>query len=61
MKGLKILKYSGLKPNHDKFKIAGIEVLRVVVCGMKCTDLCNDTINITGIHWSYKKGKRNEK
>ena len=28
---------------------------------MKCIDLCNDTIKITGIHFSYNKEKRNEK
>ena len=57
-------KYSGLKSNHEKCKIAGIGVLKsvkVAVCGMKCIDLCNDTIKITGIHFSYNKEKRNEK
>ena len=57
-------KYSGLKPNHEKCEIAGIGVLKsvkVAVCGMKCIDLCNDTIKITGIHFSYNKEKRNEK
>ena len=60
----KFSKYSGLKPNHEKCKIAGIGVLKsvkVAVCGMKCIDLCNDTIKITGIHFSYNKKKRNEK
>ena len=40
-------KYSGLKPNHEKCKIAGIGVLKnvkVAVCGMKFIDLCYDTI-----------------
>ena len=58
------LKYSGLKPSHGKCKIAGIGVLKsvkVAVCGMKCIDLCNDTIKITGIHFSYNKKKRNKK
>ena len=57
-------KYSGLKPNHENCEIAGIGVLKsveVAVCGMKYTDLCNDTIKITGIHFSYNKKKRNEK
>ena len=57
-------KYSGLKPNHEKCEIAGIRVLKsvkVVVCGMRCIDLCNDTIKTTGIHFSYNKEKRNEK
>ena len=47
-----------------KCKIAGIGVLKsmkVAVCGMKCIDLCNDTIKVTGIHFSYSKEKRNEK
>ena len=54
----------GLKPNHEKCKISGIGVLKsveVAVCGMKCIDLCNDTINITGIHFSYTNEKQNEK
>ena len=53
-----------MKPNHEKCEIAGIGVLKsvkVAVCGMKCIDLCNDTIKITGIHFSYNKKKRNEK
>ena len=53
-----------MKPNHEKYKIAGIGVLKsvkVAVCGMKCVDLCNDTIKIIGIHFSYNKEKRNEK
>ena len=57
-------KYSGLKPNHEKCEIAGIGVLKsvkVAVCGMKCIDLCNDTIKITETHFSYNKEKRNEK
>ena len=57
-------KYSGLNPNQEKCEIAGIGVLKsvkVAVCGMKCTDLCNDTIKITGIHFSYNKEKWNEK
>ena len=39
--------HSGLKPNHEKCEIAGTGVLKsveVAVCGMKCTDLCNETI-----------------
>ena len=57
-------KYSGLKPNHEKCKIAGIRVLKsvtVAVCSMKCIDLCNDTIKITGTHFSYNKKTVNEK
>ena len=54
-------KYSGLTPNHEKCEIAGIGVLKVTFCGMKCIDFCNDTIKITGIHFSYNKEKRIEK
>ena len=57
-------KYSGLKPNHEKCEIAGIGVLKsvkVAVCCMKCIDLCNDPIKITGIHFSHNKKKQNEK
>ena len=35
-------KYSGLKPNHEKYEIAGIGVLKsvkVAVCGMESIDL----------------------
>ena len=49
------LKYSGLKPNHEKCEFEDIGVLKsvkVTVCGMNCIDLCNDTIKITGIHSS---------
>ena len=57
-------KYSGLKPNHEKCEVAGIGVLKsvkVAICDMKCIALCNDTIKITGIHFSRNKEKRNEK
>ena len=56
-------KYSGLKPNREKCEIAGIGVfgsVKKTVYGMKCVDLCNDTIKITGIHFSHNKEKRNE-
>ena len=64
LKYSKFSKYSDLKPNHEKFKISGIVVLKsvkVAVCGMKCTELCTDIIKITGIHFSYNKEKQNEK
>ena len=41
--------FSGLKPNLTKCEIAGIGALKgvqVAVCGMKCTDLCNEAIKI---------------
>ena len=53
-----------MKPNHEKGELAGIGVLEsvnVAVCGMKCIDLCNDTIKITGIYFSYNEEKPNEK
>ena len=57
--------YSCLKPNYEKCEIAGIGVLKsvkVAVCGMKCVDLCKDTIRITitGIHFSYNKTKQDK-
>ena len=61
---LQISKYSGLKPNHEKCEIADIGVLKsakVAVCGMKCTDLCNDTIKIAEIHFSYKRKNKMKK
>ena len=56
--------YSCLKPNYEKCEIAGTGVLKsvkVAVCGMKCVDLCKDTIRITGAHFSYNKTKQDEK
>ena len=55
--------YSYLQPNYEKCEIAGIGVLKsvkVVACGMKCIDLCKDTIRITGVHFSYNKTKEDE-
>ena len=48
--------YSCLKPNYEKCKIAGIRVLKSVkmaTCGIKCFDLCKNTIQITNVHISY--------
>ena len=56
--------YSCLKPNYEKCEIAGIGVLKsvkVAVCGMKCVDLCKDTIRITGVHFSCNKTKQDVK
>ena len=39
----------------------GAEKCESFIPGMKCIDLCNDTIKITGIHIPYNKKKRNEK
>ena len=41
--------FSGLKANIEKCEIAGIGSLKGVtgaVCGLKCVDLSNDTIEI---------------
>ena len=54
---------SCLKNNYKKCENAGIGALKsvkVAVCGMKCVDLCKDTIRLTGIHFSYNKTKQDE-
>ena len=56
--------YSCLKPNYEKCEIAGTGVLKsvkVAVCGMKCVDLCKDTIRITDVHLWYNKTKQDVK
>ena len=53
--------YFCLKSNNEKYEIAGFGVLKsvkVAVCGMKCVDLCKDTIRIAGVHFSYNKTKQ---
>ena len=53
--------YSCLKPNNEKCEVAEIWVLisvKVAVFGMKCADLCKDTVIITGVHFSYNKTKQ---
>ena len=55
--------YSCLKNKYKKCENAGIGALKsvkVAVCGMKCVDLCKDTIRLTCIHFSYKKTKQDE-
>ena len=47
--------FSGLKPNLTKSEIAGIGVLKgvqVIVCGMRCIDMHNDTLKILVNHSS---------
>ena len=54
--------FSGLKPKLTKCKIAGIGALKgvqVAVCGMKCTDLCDETINILGTYFPRMKEECN--
>ena len=51
-------RFSGLRPNLSKCKIAGIGVLKrvkVAACGIQCVDLILDTIKILGTHFSYNE------
>ena len=55
--------FSGLKPKLTKCKIAGIGALKgvqVAVCGMKCTDLCDETIKILGTYFLYNSRMKEE-
>ena len=55
--------FSALKPSKSKCEIAGIGVLKgakVVLCGMRCVNLYEDTIKIIGIHYSYNKQLEND-
>ena len=48
--------FSGLKPNLTKCEVAGIGALKgvqVAVCGMKCSDLCNEAIKILEVPISH--------
>ena len=57
-------KYSGLKPNFSKSKIAEIgslKAVKVAVCGIKCVNLKVNTIEILGIHFSYNNKFNMEK
>ena len=50
--------FSGLCPNLDKCRIAGIGVLKnvnVALCGMKNINLTKESIKILGVHISYNK------
>ena len=56
--------FSRLKPNLRRPEIASIGVLKgvlVVVCGMRCIGLNNDTLKILGTHLSYNKKLKEEK
>ena len=35
--------------------------MKVAGCGMKCINLCKDTIKITGVNFSYNKTNQDEK
>ena len=57
-------KFSGLKPNKIKCKIAGIcglNGVQVALCGMKCVNLNNETVKILGVHFSYNKNLEQDK
>ena len=56
--------FSGLKPNKTKCEIAGIGVLngvQVTLCGMKCVNLNNETVEILGVHFLYNKNLEQDK
>ena len=49
--------------NLTKCEIAGIGALKgvpVAVCGMRCTDLCNEAIKILGTYFSYNSRIKEE-
>ena len=55
--------YSCLKSSYEKYKIAGIGVLKsvkVTVCGMKCVGLWKDTTRSTGVIFLHNKTKQDE-
>ena len=56
--------FSGLKPNLKKSEITAIGALKgvqVAVCGLRCADLNNDTLNILGTHFPYNEKLKEEK
>ena len=56
--------YCCLKQNCEKCEVAEIRVpisVKVAVCGIKCVDLCKDTVTITGLHFPYNKTKKDGK
>ena len=55
--------FRDLKPYLTKFEIARIGALKevqVVVCSMKCIDLCIEAIKILGINFSYNSRIKEE-
>ena len=57
-------KFSGLKPNKTNCETSGIGVLngvQVALCGMKCVNLNNETVNILGVRLSYNKNLEQNK
>ena len=64
MSELNTSNFSRLKSNKTKCEIAGIGVLnwvQVVLCGMKCVNLNNETIKIVGVHFSRNKNLEQDK
>ena len=58
------MKFSGIKPNLAKSKIAGTAVLKgvqVLLCGMRYVDLNDDTLKIVSTNHSYDKKLKVEK
>ena len=56
--------FSGLKPNINKCKISGLEILKraqEAVCGLQNIDLTNDAIKILRIHSSKNKKLQTER
>ena len=55
--------FSGLRPNLDKCKIAGIGVLKnvnVALCDTKNINLTKESIKIIGVHISYHKKNQDD-
>ena len=52
--------FSGLKPNKSESEISTIGVLKgvkVALCGMRCTNLHEDTVKILAIHYTINNLK----
>ena len=57
-------KFSGLKPNKTKCKIAGIVVpngVQAALCGMKFVNLNKETVKILGVHFLHNKNLDQDK
>ena len=57
-------RFSWLKPSLKKSEIADIGTLKgvqVVVCGLRCIDLNNDSLKILGNFFSQKEKLKEEK
>ena len=56
--------FSGLKPNKINCENAGVGALngvQVALCGMKCVNLNNKTVNTLGVYFSYHKNLEQDK